>query len=199
VQRRVIDAVGVGDQRVGHRAQVQHLVPVGVAPRQPRDLDPEHDPDLAQADIGDELLEAVAAPRARARAAQIAVDHDDLAGVPAERDRALGELVLALQALAVALDLSERALAHVHVRLAREMLTLDRAHRSRSRSLRTRAIAAASSRRIRSRASGPNDSHTASTALGRSTGSASRRDAPGCSPRTKALLLELLALLGRRA
>jgi hypothetical protein len=173
VQRRVIHAVGVGDQRVGQRAQIQQLVPVGVAPRQPRDLDPEHDPHLAQADVGHQLLEAVPALRARARAAEVRVDHDHLARVPAERDRPLGQLVLALQALGVALDLGERALAHVHVRLAGAVLALDLAHRPASRPLRIRAIAPASRRRTRSRASGPNDSQTASTGLGPSTGRAS--------------------------
>ena len=53
----VIDTVGVGDQRVRQRAQVQQLVPVGVVAGQPAHLDPEDDPDLTQADIGDQLLE----------------------------------------------------------------------------------------------------------------------------------------------
>jgi hypothetical protein len=31
----MVDAIGVGDQRVGDRAQIQHLIPVGVVARQP--------------------------------------------------------------------------------------------------------------------------------------------------------------------
>jgi hypothetical protein len=95
-------------------------------------------------------------------------------GAPAERDRALGQLILTLEALGVALNLRKRALAHVHVRRAGKVLTLDPAHpRISSASLRMRAIAAASSRRIRSRASGPNDSHTASIGPDPATGRAS--------------------------
>ena len=72
---RVIDPVGVGDQRVGQRAQIQQLIPVGVVAGQPRHLDAEHDPDLAQADIGDQVLEPVPRRRLRTGAAQVGVDH----------------------------------------------------------------------------------------------------------------------------
>ena len=132
VQPRVIDPVGVGDQRVGQRAQIQQPVPVGVAPRQPRDLDPEHDPDPPEPDLGDQPLEAVAPVGALGRPALVLVDHDHLRGVPAERDRPLDQLVLALAALGVALDLRHRRLAHIHVRLALQVLTLDLAHRCSS-------------------------------------------------------------------
>ncbi len=64
---RVIDAVGVGDQRVGHRAQIQQLIPVAVVAGQPGHLDTEDDPDPAQADVGDQILEPLpgASPRPR--------------------------------------------------------------------------------------------------------------------------------------
>jgi hypothetical protein len=173
VQPRVIDPVGVGDQRVGQRAQIQQPVPVGVAPRQPRYLDPEHDPDPPQPDLGDQPLEPVAPVAALGRPALVLVDHDHLRGVPAQRDRPLNQLILALATLGVALDLRHRRLAHVHVRPALQVLTLDHAHRPSSRWLRIRAIARASSRRIRSCAAGENDSHTRSIDPGPSSGRAS--------------------------
>ena len=40
--RRRIDAVGVGDQRAGQRAQIQQLMPVRRGARQPRDLQRQH-------------------------------------------------------------------------------------------------------------------------------------------------------------
>ena len=106
----------------------------------------EHDPDPAETDIGDQQLEAVATLRARARATQVAVDHDHLAGIPAERDRALSQLVLAFQALGVALDLRERALAHIHDRAPTPVRIGDLA---RDHSSRAAATSRASSRASR--------------------------------------------------
>ena len=41
-------------------AQTQEAVPVGVVAGQPRDLEAEHDPGVAHADLGDETLETFA-------------------------------------------------------------------------------------------------------------------------------------------
>ncbi len=51
MKARVIDTVGVRDQRVGQGAQIKELIPVSISPGQTLHLDPEHDPDLAQPDI----------------------------------------------------------------------------------------------------------------------------------------------------
>ena len=59
-QRRVIDAIGVADQRVGQPAQVEQAVPVGVVAGEARDLEPEHDPDVAEGDLGGQAREAAA-------------------------------------------------------------------------------------------------------------------------------------------
>ena len=48
----VVYAVGVGDQRAGHGAQVQQPVPVCVRPRQPGNLDRQDDADVAEAHFG---------------------------------------------------------------------------------------------------------------------------------------------------
>ena len=52
-QSGMVDAVGVGDQRVGHPGQVQQPVPVGVVAGQSRAFQRQHDPDLPQPDLGD--------------------------------------------------------------------------------------------------------------------------------------------------
>ena len=54
----VIEAVGISDERVGQRAQVQQVIPVRVAPGETRHLLSEHEPDLAEADGGHKRLEA---------------------------------------------------------------------------------------------------------------------------------------------
>jgi hypothetical protein len=45
-QRRMVDAVSVGDQRVGHPGQIQQPLPVGVVAGQPGALQRQHDPNL---------------------------------------------------------------------------------------------------------------------------------------------------------
>jgi hypothetical protein len=52
-----IDAVGVSDQRRGQRAEIQQLMPITGGSRQSRHLEREDRADMAQADLGDELLE----------------------------------------------------------------------------------------------------------------------------------------------
>jgi hypothetical protein len=54
---RMIDAVGVGDQRVGHPGQVQEPVPVAVVAGQPGAFQRQHDPDLPEPDPGGHLGE----------------------------------------------------------------------------------------------------------------------------------------------
>jgi hypothetical protein len=116
---RVIHPVSVGDQRVGDRTQVQQLIPVGVVAGQPRHLDAQHDPDLPQADIGDQLLEPGPTGGLRPRAAQIGVDHHDLMGRPTQHHRPLTQLVLAGKGFGVMNHLRRRRLAHIHIRISR--------------------------------------------------------------------------------
>ena len=118
----VIEPVLVADQRARQRADLEQPVPVGVVARQPRDLEPEHDPGPAQADLGDQLLEALAVGRRGAGLALVGVDHDDPLGRPAERDRALAQRVLALGGLGVQGHLAQRRLAHIQERGPREVL-----------------------------------------------------------------------------
>jgi len=55
--RRRVDAVGVGDQRLGERAEVEQLMPVGRGAREPRGLEREDQADVAEPDLGDQFLE----------------------------------------------------------------------------------------------------------------------------------------------
>jgi hypothetical protein len=62
--RRRVHPVGVGDQRAGQRAQIQQLMPVRRAARQPRDLQRQHQSDMPEPDLGHQFLEPDS-PRAR--------------------------------------------------------------------------------------------------------------------------------------
>jgi len=55
---RVIQAVFVADQRAGQRADLQQPMPVSVVPGQAGAFQAQHDPGLAEGDIGDQPLEA---------------------------------------------------------------------------------------------------------------------------------------------
>ena len=111
---RVVDAVGIGDQRARQRAQVQQPVPVGVRPSQPRHLDRQDDAHVAEANLGGQPSEAGAVSSPRARKAQVLVDdHYGLSG-PAQLDGSCYQVVLAGGGLPVPLDLHVRTLANVN-------------------------------------------------------------------------------------
>jgi hypothetical protein len=57
---RIVNAVLVQDQRLSERRQLEQAVPVGVVARQARDLEPEDDPGMAECNLADQVLEAVA-------------------------------------------------------------------------------------------------------------------------------------------
>lgn len=118
----VIDAVTIADQRVGQRAQVHQVVPVSVSPRQPRDLDPEHQPDTAEPDFGNEPLKPAAVTRLRPPTTQVIIDHDHPVLVPPEQHCPLRELILQLTALDVPRHLPRARLADVHNRKATQLL-----------------------------------------------------------------------------
>ena len=83
----MVDAVGVGDQRVGHPGQIQQPVPVGVVAGQPGHLQRQHDSHLAEPDLGGQLGEPGPAGGAGAGDAQVVVDHPHRGARPAQLDR----------------------------------------------------------------------------------------------------------------
>src|SRR6266536_2993623 len=124
VARRV-DAVLVGDQGARERAKIEQPMPIGRGAGKARDLEREHDPDLAQPDRGRKLLEADPSLARRAGAARVLVDDGDRLPRPAELDRALNKPVLARSRLDVRRDLSERRLPDIDDRAPPAMLLGD--------------------------------------------------------------------------
>ncbi len=108
---RIVEAVLIADQRAGHPAQLQELVPVGAVAGQPGAFQAEDDPGPAQGHLGDQLLESFPVGGRGAGLALVDVDDGDLAGGPAERDRLTAQVVLADRGLGVVDDLLEAGLA----------------------------------------------------------------------------------------
>ena len=78
VKPGVVDAVRVGEQHTGQRAQLQKLMPVPAGPRQPRHLDPEDDAHTSHRHLRDEPGKPLPGICRRSRHAQVVVDHHDL-------------------------------------------------------------------------------------------------------------------------
>ena len=74
-QSRMVDAVGVGDQGVGHPGQVQQPIPVGVVAGQPRNLQRQHDSHLSEPDLGGQLGEPGPARGTGTADAEVVIDH----------------------------------------------------------------------------------------------------------------------------
>ena len=106
--RWIVDALFIEDQCVGVGAQLQQLLPVDGVARQPRDLEPEHDADLAQPHRGDQLLKAVAAGAIRSGTSEILIDHVNALLRPAERQRPFAQRILSSRALTILDDLAWR-------------------------------------------------------------------------------------------
>ena len=81
VKPRIIDAVRVGQQHPGQRAQLQQLVPVPAGPRQPGHLDAQHDAHTSHRDLGDQPGKARPGIRRRRR-------HPRSSSITTTRDRA---------------------------------------------------------------------------------------------------------------
>jgi hypothetical protein len=105
---RVIQSVFVADQGVVQGADLQQLVPVGVVSGQPRALQPEHDPGLAERNLGDQPLETLPAGGGGAGAALVDVDDDDVVVGPAQRGGLAAQVVLAARRFGVVGDLIQR-------------------------------------------------------------------------------------------
>ena len=67
VGRRIEDAVAVGDERVEQGADLEQLVPVAAGAGEPGHLDPEHEADAAEPDLGDRAAGTPAGPRPKRR------------------------------------------------------------------------------------------------------------------------------------
>jgi hypothetical protein len=109
----MVDAVGVGDERVGGTAQIEQAIPVGVVACEARDLQPQHDAHVAECDFGGHLCKTRACGQARTGNAEILVNHADLTLRPAQRCCPLDKLILPGGGFAVVLYLCRARLADV--------------------------------------------------------------------------------------
>jgi hypothetical protein len=93
-QRRVIEAIGIADQRVGEPGKVDQAIPFGIVARQTRDFETKHEADMGERHLGGEPGESGAGYGARAGKTEILIDDDDPFVGPAERAGFAGERVL---------------------------------------------------------------------------------------------------------
>ena len=59
VGARVVEPLAIGQDHAKQRAQFEQLMPIAVIARQPRGIEAEHQPGIAQPDLGDQPLEAI--------------------------------------------------------------------------------------------------------------------------------------------
>jgi hypothetical protein len=102
---RVVEAIVVGEQDAEDRTQLDDLVPILARAGQPAHLQAEDQPDMVEADLGEQALEAEPSFGRGAALALVLVDDEDALGKPAELDRAVDEGVLAVGGFAIGGDL----------------------------------------------------------------------------------------------
>jgi hypothetical protein len=118
----VVDPVLVDDQGVGQGADLQQAVPVGAGAGQAGRFQAEDRAGLAEADLGDQELEAIAVHRGGPGAPLVLIDPRDGGLRPAQVLGALHAVVLAGGAGGVLADLKQGRLADVDERLALKMV-----------------------------------------------------------------------------
>src|SRR3984885_4190067 len=122
---RIIDAVAIGNEATAQATNIQQRVPVGAVARQPRHVDRQNQPDLAEPDPADEFLEAASLCDRRPAQAEIRINHVDVGLMPSEFASALAKRVLEPQAFLIAHHLVGCRLPDVDHGLARQMDRLD--------------------------------------------------------------------------
>src|SRR3954447_7068493 len=126
---RVVHAVVVGDEGSRQGADLEQVVPVPAGAREARDLEAEHQADVAEADLGDQPLEAGPLRRRGAGAAEVVVDDDHPRAGPSEQAGPVSEGVLDPGRLAVVLELLEGRLPDIDDGQPLEVAVLDLARR----------------------------------------------------------------------
>ena len=97
-------------------------MPVGGVAGEPRHLEAQNDPSVAQPDLADQALEAQAIIGGGAGLAQVVINNDHLLRRPAQGDGPIAEGVLASGALRVLVNLLEGRLADVEEGVSRQVL-----------------------------------------------------------------------------
>jgi hypothetical protein len=111
---RIIDPIGVGNKRIEQRADLQKLMPIAARSGQPRHLNPENQPDIAEADFRHQSLKTKPPLDAGTGTAQIVIDHDNSLPRPAEMERPIDQRILQPCRFLVTLDLLNRGLTDVN-------------------------------------------------------------------------------------
>src|SRR5262249_8722607 len=109
----VIGSILVDDQRVGQSTDLNETIPVAARAGQARGFQAEYGSGPAQADLGDEVLEAITTGRRGPGAPLILVDDLNAIGGPSQIASAPGEIVLPGGAAGVFADLQGSGLADV--------------------------------------------------------------------------------------
>lgn len=60
VGARVVEALAIRDQHPEHRAELKQLMPIAIVAGEPRSVEADYEPGIAEADLGDQFLEALA-------------------------------------------------------------------------------------------------------------------------------------------
>ncbi len=110
----MVDPVAISDERVGHAAQIEQLVPIPIVACETRHLETEDDPHATQGDYRGQLIEALSLCRGAAGDAEILIDDLDLGMRPAELVCAACQLVLTVGGFSVLMHLRRGRLSHVH-------------------------------------------------------------------------------------
>src|SRR5215203_1324292 len=121
----VIDPVSIGDEAGAQPTNVQEWIPVGTIAREARHIDRQDEPDFAEPDPANELLEAAALCGGGTAQAEIGIDNIDISVMPSEFAGALPKRILQAQAFLIADRLMGCRLSDVDNRLARQMCRLD--------------------------------------------------------------------------
>jgi hypothetical protein len=114
VIRRIIQAVGVGQECPEACTQFQEMMPILARASQPAHLQAEDQADAVQGYLNEQALEAEPALDGLSAPAQVVVDDVDLPGTPAEIDGPIGQGVLASGRLLMVDDLLGGGLPDVH-------------------------------------------------------------------------------------
>ena len=116
---RIVHRLVIDQQRTGHGAQIEQVMPVPIVACQPRRFQRQHGADFATADRGQKLPEAGPVDQPATTASQVFVD-DDHAG-ETELASAVGQGVLTLPTLVVGTKLLLGRLPDVDIRAQSEV------------------------------------------------------------------------------
>ena len=119
-QARIIDPVVIDQDRLGHAAQINEVMPVAIVAGEARRLQGKHGAHGPFTHGGEQPAEARTRLPPCAAHAEIVVNHDDAR--EAHLPRAIGEAVLALLAFAVMAHLLETRLTDIDVRGSLKMV-----------------------------------------------------------------------------